>query len=279
MPQDQEWTHVTRKSRKSRPKPSHSHINSLPITPRTDSLRSPLDLASDFSRIRTRWVSEPPCQRLRSLVADKATHLKKVSRAVNLGVGTFDPADGAWDAKRSAFVQLAAFLVMVEELEKISGQKIECFFQDPVFSTSDKAFLENLGHSVVETPAGCDMIDGDTLLFGVHLYKPIYAMALEKSLPAIFVGTGWDVWDDLFASKDLEKMEEMHKSYSRSEFPQDTFDSAFSSTSIYWKPVAEASAVKEASRDGRKEVSKDESRDGVRDEDEISSRLESTTIS
>lgn len=214
----QEWTHVTRKSRKSRAKkaPSHTaHINSLPVTPRTDNLRSPSDLEADYRRIRDRWEAEPPCSRLRELVSERASRLRTVSRAVNLGVGTFDPADGSWEAKRSAFVQLAAFLIMVEELgqqlsqhretdtcthvplvEKTTGQKVDCFFQDPVFSTSDKAFLANLGHTVVETPAGCEMIDKDTLFFGVHLYKPIYSMALEKHLPAIFVGTGWEVWDE-----------------------------------------------------------------------------------
>lgn len=39
------------------------------------------------------------------------------------------------------------------------------------------------------------MVDGETLFFGVHLYRPIYAMALKDSLPAVFVGTGWDIWD------------------------------------------------------------------------------------
>ncbi|KAM6535805.1 hypothetical protein FALCPG4_005340 [Fusarium falciforme] len=273
-PDTQEWTHVTRKSRKSRPKKasSHTHINSLPITPRTDNLRSPSGLESDYHRIRDRWEAEPPCSRLRELVSEKMSHLKAVSRAVNLGVGTFDPVDGSWEAKRSAFVQLAAFLIMVEELEKITGRKIDCFFQDPVFNTSDKAFLKNLGHTVVETPAGCEMIDQDTLFFGVHLYKPIYAMALGKHLPAIFVGTGWEVWDDLFATEGLERMEKMHKSYTKSVFPQESFDSAFSSTSIYWKSAGEPETVSEKGPKGEKE--KEE-----KGEEEVSSKDESTTTS
>lgn len=39
------------------------------------------------------------------------------------------------------------------------------------------------------------MVHDQTLLFGVHLYRPVYASSLEASLPAMFVGTGWDVWD------------------------------------------------------------------------------------
>ncbi|RSL45881.1 hypothetical protein CEP53_010569 [Fusarium sp. AF-6] len=228
-PDTQEWTHVTRKSRKSRPNknPSHAHINSLPITPRTDNLRSPSDLEADYRRIRDRWEAEP---RLRELVSSKASHIKTVSRAVNLGVGTFDPVDGSWEAKRSAFVQLAAFLVMVEEL------------------------------------------DQDTFFFGVHLYKPIYAMALEKNLPVIFVGTGWEVWDDLFATEGLERMEVMHKGYGKSEFPQESFDSAFSSTCIYWKSTGEVEMVSEGGGEKGQEGEKEEEGEG-------SSKEESTTTS
>ncbi|RMJ10128.1 hypothetical protein CDV36_010240 [Fusarium kuroshium] len=270
-PDTQEWTHVTRKSQKSRPNktPSHAHINSLPITPRTDNLRSPSDLEVDYRRIRDRWEAEP---RLRELVSSKASHIKTVSRAVNLGVGTFDPVDGSWEAKRSAFVQLAAFLVMVEELERITEKKIDCFFQDPVFNTSDKTFLKNLGHKVVETPEGCEMIDQDTFFFGVHLYKPIYAMALEKNLPAIFVGTGWEVWDDLFATEGLGRMGVMHKGYGKSEFPQESFDSAFSSTCIYWKSTGEVEMVSEGEIEKGQEGEKEE-------EGEVSSKEESTTTS
>ncbi|KAF5027356.1 hypothetical protein F66182_557, partial [Fusarium sp. NRRL 66182] len=201
--QDQEWTHVTRKSKsrsKSKPKskstPSTSHINALPITPNTDtaSLRSPSDLQADYLRIRSRWEAETPCARLREIISTKTSHLTTINRAVNFGVGTFDPTDGAWDAKRSTFVQLAAFEIIIEELEKRTGSKIDTFFQDPVFSASDKTFLSNLGHTVVEDPAGCDLISADTFFFGVHLYKPLYADVLEKGTPAIFVGTGWNAW-------------------------------------------------------------------------------------
>lgn len=63
-----------------------------------------------------------------------------------------------------------------------------------MFSTSDQSFLESRGHRVVESPDGFDLIDGKTLVFGIHLYRPIYAQAL-KSLPAAFVGTDFDTWD------------------------------------------------------------------------------------
>lgn len=79
--------------------------------------------------------------------------------------------------------------------EKHAGEPIPCIFQEPVFTSADRDFIAGLGHSVVDSPEACDRVDPDTFLFGIHLYRPIYALALRKCLPALFVGTGWDVWD------------------------------------------------------------------------------------
>lgn len=78
---------------------------------------------------------------------------------------------------------------------KHNKDSIECIFQEPIFTDSDKSFLADLGYRVVASPTVYELIDDASLLFAVHLYRPIYAAALKSSLPAIFVGTGWDVWD------------------------------------------------------------------------------------
>ena len=80
-------------------------------------------------------------------------------------------------------------------LEKITGNKIKSYFQDPAFVKSDIDFLKSLSYEVVEDPKGIEMIDEDTFFFGVHLYRPLYGEALKKCLPAIYVGTDWDTWD------------------------------------------------------------------------------------
>lgn len=80
-------------------------------------------------------------------------------------------------------------------IEQLLGTKIPCIVQEPIFTESDRAFITALGHEVVNSPRGCEMVDQDSLLFAVHLYRPVYAMALSGDVPSIFVGTGWDVWD------------------------------------------------------------------------------------
>lgn len=77
----------------------------------------------------------------------------------------------------------------------IYNDAIPCSFQEPRFTLNDTEFLTNLGHTVVESPAAFEAVDEDALVFAIHMYRPIYEAALEKALPAMFVGTGWDVWD------------------------------------------------------------------------------------
>jgi hypothetical protein len=52
-----------------------------------------------------------------------------------------------------------------------------------------------MGHRVVDSPVGFDMVGQDTFVFGIHLYRPIYVKALENAVPCVFVGTDLDVWD------------------------------------------------------------------------------------
>lgn len=72
-------------------------------------------------------------------------------------------------------------------------------FQEPEFTPGDKTFLESRGHVVVDDPLGFEAIGedpGGCVVAGFHLYVPVYKRALgEGALPRVFIGTGWDVWD------------------------------------------------------------------------------------
>ncbi|KAJ6442383.1 SRR1 domain-containing protein [Purpureocillium lavendulum] len=280
---------------------------------RTDPPRSVASIESEYNTLRRAFETTSCCASLRALAAriaatdgtsghrggrrrrssggdgnqtDKTP--PPVTKAVCLGIGTFDPPDGGWEPRRRTFLQLIAFVVLVEELERLTHTTIPCIFQEPIFTASDAAFLtSSLGHSVVEHPRACRAVDRRTLLYGVHLYRPIYALALAgggkgganaataataaaaaaaattfaasdgdvqddddgDGLPAVFVGTGWDVWDavTLGGGGDEEgdeaddgfmaRLRLMEDTYARADFPQDeaAHGTAFSSTSVYWR--------------------------------------------
>lgn len=116
-----------------------------------------------------------------------------------------------------------------------AGKKIPCVFQEPRFSVVDKAFIASLGHTVVESPGAFPLVDDRCLLFGVHLYRKVYKAALVRVLPSVFVGTGFEVWDDCGrGGANFGEMEQMDTQFQMIPFPQDDSFTTFSSTCIYW---------------------------------------------
>lgn len=112
----EQWTYVRRKRAKGTRR-NLDNRGAVPPAPRP-SLRSPSAIAAEYHRIRSAWAAPPSpcCLALAALAAKSAQCCGPVSRAVCLGIGTFDPPDGGWEAKRRTYLQLIAFLVMVDEL-------------------------------------------------------------------------------------------------------------------------------------------------------------------
>ncbi|KAF4589040.1 SRR1 domain-containing protein [Ophiocordyceps camponoti-floridani] len=196
--------------------------------------RSAADVAAEHDRVRGAWLQTGCCAELRRIVASSGC---RVDGALCLGIGSFASDEGRCEARRMSFLQLVAFAVMVEELEKITGSPIPSIFQEPLFTPTDRQFLTSLGYQVVETPEGYNHTSRHSFIFGIHLYRPVYAMALSAHLPALFVGTGWPVWESvsLSESPDLDNLKTMHEHFAKAAFPQDASSSAFSSTTIYWR--------------------------------------------
>ena len=237
-PQEQ-WTKVHRKSRRKNPSQIKSaHPQPQPPAPRSgpgpDSTAARLtvsEIRRDHERYMAQW-RESSCRRrlvdllLSSPTTKTSAQPPRITRAVCLGIGSFDPEDGGWEVKRRAHVQLAAFLTIVGGFSKRHRQNhpgghdndqgqdceqqqdedkkepptpqpaIRCLFQEPLFTSSDRDFIRGLGHEVVSSPAGFAAIDAETLVFGVHLYREIYNQAIAACVPAVFVGTGLDVWEE-----------------------------------------------------------------------------------
>ncbi|KAK1518633.1 uncharacterized protein CCOS01_11453 [Colletotrichum costaricense] len=257
-PKDDEWIHVKSKSRLRRSAPKlpvkGPGAISKPTEPRSH--KSVIDITAEYDSFKSKWRETNCCLSLKKLVRDYYEGHRRVRKAVCLGVGTFDPEDGGWDAKRRSYIQLDAFLTVVEVLSELCKESISCSFQEPRFTPNDRAFLTSLGHEVVESPAAFEAVDEETLVFAVHMYRPIYEATLEKAMPAMFVGTGWDVWDEFATMKDDEFkcMSDMHASHKHFRFPQDGTYTTFSSTCVYWRPKAETVVQHETSA-GEKDAS------------------------
>lgn len=129
------WTFVKPRSRKSKknntkgngstPQPppgAQTSAEASPsVKPRTSNLRSVDEIEKEFDKVRAEWLDSKCCTELRDLVRKQSLGKGTISKAICLGVGTFDPEDGAWAQKRISYHQLIAFTVIVEELGEYSS--------------------------------------------------------------------------------------------------------------------------------------------------------------
>ncbi|KAI8631598.1 hypothetical protein F5Y19DRAFT_399518 [Xylariaceae sp. FL1651] len=234
-PQDNGWVRVRRRKGRPLPAPAQADnsLSSVPI-PSIPSL-SLEQVKQDHERFARQWKSSPSNFQLQELLFAPIAS-GAVTKAICFGLGTFDPADGAWEQKRKTHVQLAAFLTIVEHIENKASRQIRCFFQDPIFNSVDRAFIESLGHEVVESPAGFHLVDSSALVFGIHLYRDVYSQAIAKHIPAIFIGTPYDIWEDCHGTENLDwaRMKDLDRICAKVRFPEIT-DFTFCSTAIHWR--------------------------------------------
>lgn len=117
--QNSTWTVVKRKSRHSKRRAANPIDNkeesSPKKSPQTTDLPSVDELMAEYRRIRVQFETEPCAQKIRDLVAKNVVPGVRISNAINMGIGDFDPND-LLRPKRSSYVQLIAFQIMIEEL-------------------------------------------------------------------------------------------------------------------------------------------------------------------
>ncbi|KAI5860957.1 hypothetical protein GGS23DRAFT_202801 [Durotheca rogersii] len=191
----EEWTtvhHRGRRTKTHRPIPLRSREAALTSQPLPSSL-SVADIEREHRRIADQWKTSACRRQLEEIILSRICN-SEISEAICLGLGSFDPDNGSWEAKRTAHVQLAAFLYIADMLRPPGSSAIPCIFQEPFFNSADKAFIRSLGHEVVDSPEGFERVGASTFVFGVHLYRDIYLQAIASHIPRIFVGTPFHIW-------------------------------------------------------------------------------------
>jgi hypothetical protein len=197
---EESWTFVSskkhRQSGRRKQPPLASHPGSSPQTkPTRVSAQLTVDeIGRDHKKFAQQWNESRCCRQLKELMSTKSAQTRPTN-AICFGLGSFDPEDGSWQIRRRSHIQLAAFITMVQCLEELHDLKIRCLFQEPCFTDSDKQFLQFLDYEVVDSPSGFGEVSAESLVCGVHLYRDTYSTIIEKHIPAIFIGTGYETWE------------------------------------------------------------------------------------
>ncbi|KAI1170490.1 hypothetical protein F4777DRAFT_591896 [Nemania sp. FL0916] len=237
--ENETWVRVCR--RKGRGRTTITPITLATPTPSAPTLTLE-QVKENHDRFSAKWKATAAYIQLLQIVSDqfKSGNYATVTRAVCFGLGPFDALPlGNRDRARTAHFELVAFLTIVEHLESLTNSRIRCSFQDPVFNSVDKAFLESLGHQVVETPVGFELVDNETFAFGIHLYRDIYSQVFAAHIPAMFIGTSYELWEELHGENlNWARMKELDESCDKVGFPTtkgDRIYHIFFNSVIHWR--------------------------------------------
>lgn len=117
-----QWTRVIRKG-KALGRHGQVQVLRLPLGgpesnfPPNPNARLTLDdIRSDHAKMPNKWRASSASKTLEKLIADNLETHASITTAVCLGLGSFDPEDGSFDATRRSRVQLDAFLAIVKVL-------------------------------------------------------------------------------------------------------------------------------------------------------------------
>jgi hypothetical protein len=114
---DEEWTRVKTKTRRRQvPRKAPAATTKKAAPDAAPSTLTVADIEAEYETFRLRWQDGEASRRLKDTIDSNAASGKAVRNAVCLGIGTFDPDHGGWDAKRRTYIQLVAFLDMVKHI-------------------------------------------------------------------------------------------------------------------------------------------------------------------
>ncbi|KAK6607197.1 hypothetical protein H4I95_04846 [Botrytis cinerea] len=181
-------------------------------------------------RMGKQWESSEAAGQLRKILRGRSA----VKSVVCLGLGSLQSARR--EGRRSSYTQLAALMMIIEELGGMGEDKIQCIFQDPQNTKDDKVFLTSLGGKVVDDPLAFDYIKEDTLVYAIHCYGPVYKTISQGPRPAVLIGTDVENFSSLWLTKTetlKQHLDDMIKDCEMINFPQLRHD--FSDTKIYWR--------------------------------------------
>ncbi|KAK0730113.1 hypothetical protein B0H67DRAFT_638651 [Lasiosphaeris hirsuta] len=212
------------------------------------------DMQKYHDAVRQDWHASECWQILREILvaASSAPNRPIIKRAICLGPGSFDPANGSFSMRRTAHMQTEAFCSIVDTLESNADQKIIRVVQEPGFTQADKDFCSHIRLEAVETPCAFSLVDESTMVFGIHMELGTYHRALLAP-PGIFIGADLSEWENLLAfNPALEELmaplREIDATYDKHAFPDLNY--MFSGTAIYFRGSQQATERPPTQADG-----------------------------
>ena len=121
-----EWTQVVRKSKRSSQRSRSPKQDQEDVTTEVRPNPSPSftieDIRSCHQTIRAEWQASECHRLLREEILNKTLQsYPTIKKAICLGPGSFDPANGSWASRRTAHMQVEAFRTLAHALGTLTS--------------------------------------------------------------------------------------------------------------------------------------------------------------
>ncbi|KAJ5908169.1 hypothetical protein N7495_000851 [Penicillium taxi] len=202
---DDGWTHVTSGSnvrrvlRKAQTQPgTHLDLNLEPVLGPSEAPGhlTLSELQKQYEIHRARWVESETWGTLAASLDERMRDLKELGAGLDaiVCIGLGSPSgflrDGWVDRRSIVMYQLAALESITQRLSRLETNipSFPIYAQDPVFNTLDRALLDSIGVTVLDSPAGFERITSNSLLFCPGAERKHLELVLPSNPRFVFGG-------------------------------------------------------------------------------------------
>ncbi|ETI23854.1 hypothetical protein G647_05661 [Cladophialophora carrionii CBS 160.54] len=143
-------------------------------------------MLSRFNDIESRWQATDLCKTLTHVLEEEILtrhtgQIGPVSTCVMLGSGSFCGDAAHWiDRHDSAYFQLAAFRTIVHTVERVSGQRVRTYAQEPNYNDLDAELLKSLDITRVDHPRGFELLDEHAVAYSPAAEREVEAGIMAR---------------------------------------------------------------------------------------------------
>ncbi|KAI4682030.1 uncharacterized protein J4E88_004917 [Alternaria novae-zelandiae] len=150
-------------------------------------------LSDDFRLLQERWEDTLLAKQVKEIVEKKSADGKgDVEEAVCIGIGSFSRD---WAHRWRSLWQLVLFVDAVNRLkDEIKDTKIQCFAQDPAFTTLDIEFLSYLSITVLDSDLQAHITSKSFVYSPFVDWYLLLPTFLKSKDPVLYVGN--EILDD-----------------------------------------------------------------------------------
>ena len=207
-----------------------------PMLPETGS--SLESMRTRFNKINAIWLETELCKKLEDLLTNTILTTDSImTNCVVFGTGSFCGDAVHWAYRQDiAYFQLAAFKTAIGTIERVQGQPMSAYAQEPHYNDPDGALLASLNITKLEHPQGFGLLDQQSFVYSPAAEPAVQTQILAR-IPQIWLHRQFDPWlQEEDEDETTGKVNQFQRTHEHVQLPfNDLKGFPFQNSVIWWK--------------------------------------------